>query len=202
MQAPRDSPERARHTGREAPRAIHVRSLTVTAKEEESYHVRSDQDRSARRVWLVRDLSGPVAGRVALWRSHGRVSGSRGGAGDESPMKVQEVILRTMSGEFAWVQAAEILGLSPRSMRRWRARYEEHGYDGLYDRRTRRPSPQRVPVGPWSQCCGCTGAVCRLQRAALPRSAPAGAWDRIELFFNTLAGVAGMRADNLGRPVP
>ena len=61
-------------------------------------------------------------------------------------MKVQEVILRAMSGEFAWVQAAEILGLSARSMRRWRARYEEHGYNGLYDRRTRRPSPQRVPV--------------------------------------------------------
>ena len=59
---------------------------------------------------------------------------------------MQEVILRAMSGEFAWVQAAEILGRSARSMRRWRARYEEHGYNGLYDRRTRRPSPQRVPV--------------------------------------------------------
>ena len=64
----------------------------------------------------------------------------------ERAMKVQEVILRAMSGEFAWVQAAEILGLSARSMRRWRARYEEHGYNGLYERRTRRPSPQRVPV--------------------------------------------------------
>ena len=64
----------------------------------------------------------------------------------ERAMKVQEVILRAMSGEFAWVQAAEILGLSARSMRRWRARYEEHGYNGLYDCRTRRPSPQRVPV--------------------------------------------------------
>ena len=64
----------------------------------------------------------------------------------ERAMKVQEVILRAMSGEFAWVQAAEILGRSARSMRRWRARYEEHGYNGLYDRRTRRPSPQRVPV--------------------------------------------------------
>ena len=64
----------------------------------------------------------------------------------ERAMKGQEVILRAMRGELAWVQAAEILGLSPRSMRRWRARYEEHGYDGLYDRCTRRPSPQRVPV--------------------------------------------------------
>ena len=71
----------------------------------------------------------------------------------ERAMKVQEVILRAMSGEFAWVQVAEILGLSARSMRRWRARYQAHGYDGLYDRRTRRPSPQRVPVAtverPW-----------------------------------------------------
>ena len=50
-----------------------------------------------------------------------------------------------MSGELLWLQAAEILGLSPRSMRRWRARYAVRGYDGLYDRRTRRPSPQRVP---------------------------------------------------------
>ena len=39
----------------------------------------------------------------------------------ERAMKVQEVILRAMSDEFAWVQAAEILGLSARSMRRWRA---------------------------------------------------------------------------------
>ena len=64
----------------------------------------------------------------------------------ERAMKVQEVILRAVSGELAWVQAAEILGLSARSIRRWRARYEEQGYDGLYDRRTGRPSPQRVPL--------------------------------------------------------
>ena len=31
-------------------------------------------------------------------------------------------------------------------MRRWRQRYDEHGYDGLYDRRKGRPSPQRIPV--------------------------------------------------------
>lgn len=64
----------------------------------------------------------------------------------ERAMKVQEVILRAMSGQLAWVQAAEILGLSPRSMRRWRQRYEAQGYDGLFDRRCHRPSPQRVPV--------------------------------------------------------
>jgi hypothetical protein len=31
-------------------------------------------------------------------------------------------------------------------MRRWRERYEADGYDGLYDRRKRRPSPKRVPL--------------------------------------------------------
>jgi transposase len=61
-------------------------------------------------------------------------------------MKVQEVILRAMSGQIKWFQAAEILGMSARSMRRWRWRLEQHGYDGLLDRRTQRPSPRRVPM--------------------------------------------------------
>ncbi len=64
----------------------------------------------------------------------------------ERAMKVQEVILRVMSEQIKWFQAAEIIGVSPRTMRRWRRRYEEYGYDGLYDRRLKRPSPKRVPV--------------------------------------------------------
>ena len=64
----------------------------------------------------------------------------------ERAMKIQEVILRAMSGQIHWIQAAEIIGISDRSMRRWRQRYEERGYDGLFDRRTRRPSPRRVPL--------------------------------------------------------
>ena len=54
----------------------------------------------------------------------------------ERAMKIQEVILRAVSGQILWLQAAEIIGISDRSMRRWRRRYEEHGYDGLFDRRT------------------------------------------------------------------
>lgn len=46
-------------------------------------------------------------------------------------MKLQEVILRAVSRQITWIQAAEIVGISPRAMRRWRARYEEFGYDGL-----------------------------------------------------------------------
>ncbi|MFQ5792965.1 MAG: ISNCY family transposase [Acidobacteriota bacterium] len=64
----------------------------------------------------------------------------------ERAMKIQEVILRAMSKQISWLQAAEIIGISPRSMRRWKRRYEKHGYDGLYDRRLKRPSPKRVPV--------------------------------------------------------
>jgi len=54
-------------------------------------------------------------------------------------MKVQEVILRAMAKELTWWQAAEIIGISDRSMRRWKQRYEEHGYDGLLDRRRGKP---------------------------------------------------------------
>lgn len=65
----------------------------------------------------------------------------------ERAMKVQEVILRAVSGQILWSQAAEILGMTDRSLRRWRRRYEEHGYDGLFDRRLKQPSPKRVPLG-------------------------------------------------------
>jgi len=64
----------------------------------------------------------------------------------ERAMKVQEVILRAMSGEITWLRAADIIGVDPRTMRRWRARYERDGYDGLLDRRRGRPSPRRAPA--------------------------------------------------------
>ncbi len=64
----------------------------------------------------------------------------------ERTMKVQEVMLRAMSGTLSWMQAAEILGWSERTVRRWRLRYQRYGYDGLWDRRRRRPSPRRAPA--------------------------------------------------------
>jgi transposase len=72
----------------------------------------------------------------------------------ERAMKVQEVILRAMAKKITWWQAAEILGVSDRSMRRWRERYEEFGYDGLFDRRQGKPSPKRVPVAQVEQVLG------------------------------------------------
>src|SRR5437899_6533732 len=64
----------------------------------------------------------------------------------ERAMKIQEVILRAVAKKITWWQAAEIIGISDRSLRRWRWRYEQYGYDGLFDRRRGQPSPQRVPL--------------------------------------------------------
>ncbi len=64
----------------------------------------------------------------------------------ERAMKVHEVIMRAMSGEIAWFQAAEIIGISCRQMQRWKRRWENHGYEGLLDRRRGRPSPKRIAV--------------------------------------------------------
>src|SRR5437667_7932726 len=64
----------------------------------------------------------------------------------ERAMKVQDVMLQAMAKKITWWQAAEILGISDRHMRRWRERYEEFGYDGLFDRRCGKPSHRRVPV--------------------------------------------------------
>ncbi len=61
-------------------------------------------------------------------------------------MKVQEVILRAMAKRLTWVQAAAVLGISDRQMRRWHRRYERYGYDGLFDRRRGQPSRKRVPL--------------------------------------------------------
>lgn len=63
----------------------------------------------------------------------------------ERAMKVQEVIMRAMAKRITWWEAAEILGIHVRTMRRWRARLGRDGYTGLFDRR-RHPSPKRVPV--------------------------------------------------------
>jgi transposase len=64
----------------------------------------------------------------------------------ERAMKVQEVILRAIDGKLSWVQAADILGYSPRTIRRIRWRLQHYGYDGLLDRRRQTPSPKRAPV--------------------------------------------------------
>jgi len=60
-------------------------------------------------------------------------------------MKELEVILKAIAGEIKWVQAADILDVSPRTIRRKVWEYHERGVEGLVDRRCGRPSAKRAP---------------------------------------------------------
>ena len=61
-------------------------------------------------------------------------------------MKFEEVYGRSYRGELSQGEASEILGVSERTFRRWRDRYEAEGAEGLYDRRLGRASARRVGV--------------------------------------------------------
>ena len=65
----------------------------------------------------------------------------------ERAMKLHEVLLRATTGKIKWWQAAELMGISTRQMRRWRKRLEEQGPKSLLDRRRGTPSRRRVPEG-------------------------------------------------------
>jgi len=64
----------------------------------------------------------------------------------ERMMKLQDVLLKAMAKRMSWADAAEIIGVTPRTTRRWRERLEEDGYDGLRDRRRGKVSRRRVPL--------------------------------------------------------
>lgn len=59
-------------------------------------------------------------------------------------MKRIEVIGKAMSGQLKWYQAAEILDVSPRQLRRIAARWKEQGEQGLFDKRRCGPSPRHA----------------------------------------------------------
>ena len=60
-------------------------------------------------------------------------------------MKELEVILKAMAGEIQWIQAADILGITPRAMRYKHRRLKGMGVEGLLDRRKGMPSSRRAP---------------------------------------------------------
>jgi len=65
----------------------------------------------------------------------------------ERAMTIHQALLHALHGRQTWLQVADVIGLSPRTVRRWRARLEQFGVPGLLDRRRRTPSPRRVPLG-------------------------------------------------------
>jgi Homeodomain-like domain len=56
------------------------------------------------------------------------------------------VILRAFAKKLTWIQAAEILGISARYLRRIKQLYEKHGFHALFDGRISKASPRRVPI--------------------------------------------------------
>jgi transposase len=60
-------------------------------------------------------------------------------------MRFEELLERFAGGSLSHAEAAAALGVSERTLRRWRQRYEDDGTDGLVDRRVGRPSPKRAP---------------------------------------------------------
>src|SRR2546425_11898745 len=64
----------------------------------------------------------------------------------ERAMKGHEVLMQALNGRQPWIHVAEVLGVSARTVRRLRWRYEKDGFTGLYDHRHHRPSPRAVPV--------------------------------------------------------
>ncbi len=61
-------------------------------------------------------------------------------------MKFEEVLERTKRRRLSQAEAASMLGMSERTFRRWRDRFEAEGAEGLYDQRLSRVSSRRAPV--------------------------------------------------------
>ena len=59
-------------------------------------------------------------------------------------MKFEEICDRATRRELSQGEAASILGMSERTFRRWRDRFEAEGAEGLYDRRLGKISARRV----------------------------------------------------------
>lgn len=60
-------------------------------------------------------------------------------------MRFEDVLGRAERSELSQMEAAELLGISERTFRRWRDRHREVGVAGLDDRRLA-PSPRRAPM--------------------------------------------------------
>jgi transposase len=62
-------------------------------------------------------------------------------------MRFEDLLDRQERGGLSQVEAAELLGMSERTFRRWRDRLRADGTGGLSDRRLDKPSPRRADVG-------------------------------------------------------
>ncbi len=82
-------------------------------------------------------------------------------ARESKAMTRHEVIRKAVEGVISWVQAGDILQVTPRHLRRLRERYLYHGFFGLKDRRSDWTRPKRLPAEVVEE-------LCRLKREVYP----------------------------------
>src|SRR5262249_40637989 len=73
--------------------------------------------------------------------------------GEARAMTRREVITKAIAGELSWVQAAQVLGITARHMRRIRRGYERWGMSAVMDQRDGRPRRKRISVGTIEMLC-------------------------------------------------
>src|SRR5215469_17679765 len=61
-------------------------------------------------------------------------------------MRFEALLDRHERGELSQIEAAEMLGITERTFRRWRDRLRDEGPSGLLDRRIGKPSSRRAAV--------------------------------------------------------
>ena len=77
-------------------------------------------------------------------------------------MTRKEIILKAINQDISWIQAATILGISDRQMRRLKTAYEKYGFGGLRDNRGKHVRKRkRIPLKVISQ-------LCRLKKEVYP----------------------------------
>jgi transposase len=72
----------------------------------------------------------------------------------ERVMRVQDVMLQATAKKITWWQAAEILGISVRTMRRWKWKYENWGMRALFDGRKGKRNWRKVEAAKAEQVLG------------------------------------------------
>jgi len=68
-------------------------------------------------------------------------------------MTRREVITKAIARQLSWVQAAEILAITARHLRRIRRAVERHGMEAVMDQRGGRPRRRRIKAGTIELLC-------------------------------------------------
>jgi len=65
-------------------------------------------------------------------------------AREAKKMTRYEIVLKATAGRLTWTQAADVLGITPRHLRRLRVEYQDCGIDAFYDHRGGKPRRKRI----------------------------------------------------------